>query len=53
MTDYSKGEIAALENVFPGNLIMWYNAYIKILIQNEVIPYWVKILFHFFVPYVS
>ena len=50
MTDYSKEEITALEDVFPGNLFMWYNVYIKILIQFEAIPYWIKILFHFIVP---
>ena len=54
MTDYSKEEIAALEDVFPGN--MWHNksnVYIKILIQNEVIPYWVKIVFHLIMPSIS
>ena len=47
MTDYSKEEIIALEDVFPGNLFTCYNVYIKILIQNEAIPYWIKIVFHF------
>ena len=53
MTDYSKEEITALEDVFPGNLFMGYNqsnVYIKSSIQNEAIPYWVEIVFHFIVP---
>ena len=53
MTDYSEEEITALEDVFPGNLLMWYNVYRKNLIQNEVTPYWVKIVFHFVVQSIS
>ena len=56
MTDYSKEEITALEDVLLGNLFMLHNesnVYIKILTQNEAIPYWVKIVFHFIVPSIS
>ena len=56
MRDYSKEEITALEDVFPGNLFMWYNesnVYINILIQNEAMPCWVKIVFHVIMPSIS
>ena len=35
MTDYSKEKITALEDVFPGNVFIWYNesnGYIRISI---------------------
>ena len=56
MTDYTKEEITGLEDVFPDNLFMWYNesnVFIKTLIQNEAISYWVKIVFHFIVRSIS
>ena len=53
MTDYSKEEITAIEDVFPGNLFMQYYLYIKLLTQIEAKAYWVKIVFHFIVPTIS
>ena len=56
MTNYSKEEITAPENVFLGNLFMWYyenDGYKRISIQNESIPYWIEILLYFIVLSIS
>ena len=60
MTNYSKEEITAPENVFLGNLFMWYyenDGYKRISIQNESIWYeieiWIEILLYFIVLSIS